>query len=455
MEISLLIFGATEYLKESEIWLKLDMPDPIKNGMSEFMEFLKTKVLVTKESIDSLNDFLRTPADSQLKDSLGVRIQKVLEEKPKLLLLFEEKIEELKRLEERNLELQSRIGDIVVELEDMKDDNPGLHARFDKIIDELEVIKRQTSLIQKYEEYSEHIDPQSGNRKKRPRIIVSQRGKNLILVPYDFTPISEFALQHAIKFAKTIGGPVSLLHLVKKDKDIAPANQKLKEVVEATFEKYELRLGIIVRTGNIFTDITKITYEYDAKVAFMGTHGIKGMQKVTGSWALKVIADSITPFLIVQAPPKDEEFKNVLFPVDYRFEMKQKLNQAVFLAQYYDLKFVITKPASIASQEIMKRTIRNLKFTQRYFKQHNIDYEIHTVERTNDFAEATLNYISYAKPDLVLITTTKNIGLQDYLLGADEQKIIANEAKIPVMCVNPIFSRQKSFGESGSFLNNA
>ena len=33
--------------------------------------------------------------------------------------------------------------------------------------------------------------------------------------------------------------------------------------------------------------------------------------------------------------------------------------------------------------------------------------------------------------------TTKNIRFQDYVLGASEQQIIANEAKIPVMCVNP------------------
>jgi len=36
-----------------------------------------------------------------------------------------------------------------------------------------------------------------------------------------------------------------------------------------------------------------------------------------------------------------------------------------------------------------------------------------------------------------LIMTTKNISFQDYVLGADEQQIIANHEKIPVMCINP------------------
>jgi hypothetical protein len=34
--------------------------------------------------------------------------------------------------------------------------------------------------------------------------------------------------------------------------------------------------------------------------------------------------------------------------------------------------------------------------------------------------------------------TTKNIGFADYVMGADEQYIISNSAKIPVMCINPM-----------------
>ena len=53
------------------------------------------------------------------------------------------------------------------------------------------------------------------------------------------------------------------------------------------------------------------------------------------------------------------------------------------------------------------------------------------------------------QPDLIMILTTKNINIQDYVLGADEQKIIANPFKIPVMCINPkkiIYSSYGGFG---------
>ena len=47
----------------------------------------------------------------------------------------------------------------------------------------------------------------------------------------------------------------------------------------------------------------------------MGTHGMKGMQKLTGSWALKVIVKSKVPFIVVQDPPADQErYHNIVFP---------------------------------------------------------------------------------------------------------------------------------------------
>ena len=49
----------------------------------------------------------------------------------------------------------------------------------------------------------------------------------------------------------------------------------------------------------------------------------------------------------------------------------------------------------------------------------------------------TLDFAIEKKADLILITTTKNISVADFLLGAPEQYIIANSNRIPVMCVNP------------------
>ena len=52
---------------------------------------------------------------------------------------------------------------------------------------------------------------------------------------------------------------------------------------------------------------------------------------------------------------------------------------------------------------------------------------------------------------MILIMTTKGIGITDYVLGAQEQYIIANTARIPVMVVNPRtdLSRYGTFSATG------
>ena len=50
---------------------------------------------------------------------------------------------------------------------------------------------------------------------------------------------------------------------------------------------------------------------------------------------------------------------------------------------------------------------------------------------------------------MVMISTTRNISFQDYVLGASEQKMIANSEKLPVMCVNPRDDLTRTGGTNG------
>ena len=168
----------------------------------------------------------------------------------------------------------------------------------------------------------------------------------------------------------------------------------------------------------------------------MGTHGIKGMQKLTGSRALKVIAGSKIPFLVVQKPPVKETYKVVVFPVDFSVENKEKLRWANYLSRYYKSKvhlFVI----STTEPSLLKKAKANVAFAKKYFEENLIYYEITISKKPIGFAEQTIQFAQEIDADIILIMTTKDLGFTDYVFAATEQQIIANSAKIPVLCVNP------------------
>jgi nucleotide-binding universal stress UspA family protein len=179
----------------------------------------------------------------------------------------------------------------------------------------------------------------------------------------------------------------------------------------------------------------------------MGTHGMKGMQKLTGSWALKVIVKSKAPFIVVQEPPTDlERYHNIVFPIDFRIENKEKMGMAIFMGKYFDSKVHILK-TSTGDKSLKTKINRNLNFSVKYLIQNNVEYEIHEVPH-GKLAQHTIDFAQKINADLILIVTTKNITFADYVLGASEQYIIANSSKIPVCCINP----RSSFVATSQFM---
>lgn len=259
--------------------------------------------------------------------------------------------------------------------------------------------------------------------------------KNKILVTWDFTELSEFALAHAFRFASVTDNEIALIHIVKKQKEIEDATTKLTHVVDEAAKKYGKRPIPIVKEGSIFTTISEVAEEIDANLVIMGTHGIRGMQKLTGSWALKVITGSKVPFVVIQAPPLHDKYENIVFPIDFKSENKEMLNWISYLSKYYRLKVRILRP-KITDEIILRKTNNNILFTKKVLDSKGIDYDITTSE-ISDLSAASIDFAEKIQADLVLIMTTRDIDIKDFVFGPDEEKIIANSAKVTVMCVNP------------------
>jgi len=274
--------------------------------------------------------------------------------------------------------------------------------------------------------------------------------KNLIVVPWDFTHVASHALAHAVKISRMVGNEISLLHIVSNgisQKALTEARAQLQKAVDENSKKYNVALSWQISKGTIFNAIADFANEKEASLVVMGTHGMKGMQKLTGSWALKVMVKSKTPFIVVQDSPADQErYHNIVFPIDFRSENKEKMKMAIFMGKYFDSKIHMFV-AGTTDKGLAKKTKINLNFAVKYLIQNNIEYEIHEVPKKN-FPQQTLDFAQKINADLILIVTTKNITFADYTFGASEQYIIANSSRIPVICVNP----KVSFTKVGQFM---
>lgn len=263
--------------------------------------------------------------------------------------------------------------------------------------------------------------------------------KKFILVTWDFSEVSLNALKHAIRISKIVDDHVALFHVTEEKDKMQELEKQMEEDSTRLSKELNHEISYVLREGTIFEEISNFASEEENNVNFaiMGTHGMKGSQKLFGSWALKVIAGSTVPFIVVQdAPPEKDRYTDIVFPIDFKSENKEKLQWAIFLGKYLNSKIHLYK-APVTDKSLLKKMNVNLNFAIRFLIQNNIDYEIHTARKSKNFTKEILTFTKSIKADLILITTTKHITLVDYIFGAHEQYLISNEEKIPVMCVNP------------------
>ena len=270
------------------------------------------------------------------------------------------------------------------------------------------------------------------------------------MVTWDFSTVSYNALKHAIKMAHIIKYRIVLFHIVTEAAEEQSARKKMEETVAGIRKDLGEEVDFMVRHGNIFKEISDFASKEENNINFvvMGTHGMKGGQKLFGSWALRVIAGSSVPFIVVQnEPPQKERFSDIVFPIDFKSENKEKLQWAIFLGKYLNSKIHLYK-APVVDKTLQKKVNINLNFAIRFLIQNNIEYEIHTSTKSGNFQKEILAFSKRINADLILITTTKHLTKFDYIFGAKEQYLLANNEKIPVMCVNP----KSNFAKVGQFM---
>jgi len=262
-----------------------------------------------------------------------------------------------------------------------------------------------------------------------------------LLVPTDFTEVAHTAIQHAVKLGEIINAEIILLNVVKDKEDVVNATKKLK--LEEQYAKSIIentKIKSIVRVGNIFDDIGDAASEVGANLIFMGTHGASGWQKVTGSYALKVITNSSVPFIVVQDEMmKDSGYDSIVVPLDLNKETKQKLEIVGSVAHYFDSEVHLITPRE--SDEFLRNKLKaNLIWAKKYLTNKQVKCSTHVADKGSKFIDEIAKLSVEVDADLISIMNLQSNSLMGVLGNSYQQEIITNKQKVPVLCVNPLQS---------------
>jgi len=285
-------------------------------------------------------------------------------------------------------------------------------------------------------------------------------GAKNILVPTDLTVTCENAFEHAVKLANNNSKAVIyLLHVIEDKVNLFPgdpwveyAKAEERQETLSLLKKYitiknAKNVVPLVREGDLFETINSVAHEIKADTVILGTHGKIGMQKLFGSYALKVIDHTDIPVLVIQDKPVDSVEKSIIFPVSLHDEERQKAKIAAKYSHEYGAKVhvVIENPKSESEKvraDSLKRQIKT------YFDKMNINYSIRVSSyRDKAFENDVEDYAKFIHADFIIILTDPS---HHYFIGGGkEESYIFNKSHVPVMCTTA--RKFKTVGSDSAF----
>jgi nucleotide-binding universal stress UspA family protein len=262
---------------------------------------------------------------------------------------------------------------------------------------------------------------------------------NIILVPTDFSEATENATNQAAQAAKAFGYEVKLLHVIDKNTKAFLKNEslnaesldvRLEAIASEIHEKYGIKAGFIAREGDIFTTISDVATEIGANLIYLGTHGKVGIQKLTGSFALKVITSSPVPTVSVQKRKFNKGYSKIVLPITSDFGPWEKTKWASFIAKEFDASIEIYQLEGATVDEAVKTITSN-------FDKEGVKYSVKVTDKSGNFSDKVIDYATSIDADMIMIMTKMDSSWTNFLLGSYDEEIIFNTSQIPTMCINP------------------
>jgi nucleotide-binding universal stress UspA family protein len=261
----------------------------------------------------------------------------------------------------------------------------------------------------------------------------------VILLPYDFTEVSKYAIKHAVGIAQQFNFSIKILnildtstkmylhlsHIPFKDIDFV-----LKETCDFIKADKDIQVDYLYRKGHIGT-IHDIVKELNVAYVIMGIDEPRS----NSSPVMKMVGKSPKPVLVVQQKSEYNGYKNILFPLDNFPSSRQKVSYAARIAKATGAMIHIFS-MQISNPTEKHKHAKIVEQVEQYFKKNEISY-VTTFAKGDEkqYSAELQEYVVSKRYDLMIIMHRP----PTFFAVVDEmdKRLIFNSVNIPVVCVNP------------------
>jgi nucleotide-binding universal stress UspA family protein len=273
---------------------------------------------------------------------------------------------------------------------------------------------------------------------------------NSILIPTDFSDLSESAVKIGIAIAKRQNAEAILLHVVDQIPYLLPTEvflsdpkdvlSRMEEELNELSEKIQKDTGVKplvkVLKGTPSDGICKFANERNISLIVMGTHGVSGLREFfIGSEVFRVVKNATCPVLTIPGNWGKTDFGKVLFPVRlnpgtlatyfYARPIIEKNNSELFILGLYE------REKDLDNKEI-SISINKLKVQ---LNNDNVLFRT-GITQSKDLPAKILNLAKDYEADLIVLTANLDHNFKAFFVGPFVQQVV-NHSRLPVLSIKP------------------
>lgn len=231
---------------------------------------------------------------------------------------------------------------------------------------------------------------------------------------------------------------------IERETFIAAKNNQLSEIADSIHLRTGLKVESVIRIGKVAKEILKAADSFGVDLIAMSTHthfDEKYTKKnAIGSNTNHVVRESKVPVFTFNGNVHLNKIEKILLPLDLTVETKQKVTNAIQLANSINAGIAIVSVLdSVKVGDIDMELEQQLLQVKEFIEEANISCTAELIESKSgakSVATTILNYSEKVEADLIMIMTQQENKLVEFFMGSSAQTMI-RLSEIPVMSIIP------------------
>jgi nucleotide-binding universal stress UspA family protein len=279
------------------------------------------------------------------------------------------------------------------------------------------------------------------------------------LVPIDFRPESEIALEYAAFIASQVDATLHLIYIIEeespllklvlkddqRDMILRGAADKLDDVAGKVLTDKNIPFTTQIKQGKVYEMIIESASEFKADLIFMGRTDSSDMRKnLAGTNTMHIIKRADVPVITLRKKPEYFGCSHIVLPLDLTKQTLKKAANAVAIARLLDARITILSVLREDSKSKEIKIISKLDEIRSNLIQLEIECDVKLIKNKTDAPHDILNAaVRELEGDIIMIMTQQELHFTQYFVGSVAQDII-NLSDFPVLSINPLVREEKA-----------